>query len=447
MAIRARFIAVSACFLGVLQPSASWSACAGPDLPPSDALESTAVTPAQDLGRPPSVDAKSIDVNSETRDPADDASVWIPADYDPWAHAFAESSRLQNGEIAVSLSPYDIVINPEVQFFVDRFTTTRRDVVGLWFQRSAHYLRMIRPVFRSKGLPDELAYTAMIESGFNPLAVSRVGAKGLWQFMSPTARLYGLRVDRWVDERLDPEKSTVAAAAYLRDLHARYGSWHLAQAAYNAGSVRVDQAVRKTGSADFWTLARTRLLKRETKDFVPAIHAVVVIGRDPGQYGFESEGAPAPVAEVDRVTVPPGTDLRRLSTNAGVPVQTLRSLNPVLIRGVTPPDKTWELRVPAGTRETILAALAPAPRKRLASGNRTGRHAMASADLHTVRPRDTVSSIAKLYGVSVSNVVRWNNLENGDAIRPGDRLRVSAHGPSRVTAHGPSVEPAQGGFR
>src|SRR5881409_1116105 len=111
---------------------------------------------------------------------------------------------------------------------------------------------MIREVFRNQGLPTDLAFTAMIESGFNPRAVSRVGAKGLWQFMAGTARLYGLRVDRWVDERLDPEKSTGAAAAYLRDLRVRYGSWHLAQAAYNAGSVTVDRAVRATGSADFW---------------------------------------------------------------------------------------------------------------------------------------------------------------------------------------------------
>jgi membrane-bound lytic murein transglycosylase D len=139
------------------------------------------------------------------------------------------------------------------------------------------------------------------------------------------------------------------------------------------------------------------------------------------------------------VTVPPGTDLRKLSSSSGLPIQTLRSLNPVLIRGVTPPGKTWEVRVPAGTRETVLGALAPAPRKRLVSENGPGRHEPASADHHTVRPRDTVSSIAKLYGVSVANVVRWNNLENGAAIRPGDRLRV--------TAHSPSVEPAQGGFR
>ncbi len=433
MAIRPSFVAFAACFMWILPPSAAWPEDAGPHLSSSDSLEFSVVTPVDDFGRPgPSVEAKG-----NTLDAADDPSIWVPLDFDPWAYAFAESSRLQTIGPTVDAPTYDVVMNHQVQFFVDRFTTSRRDVVGLWLQRSPQYLGMIRPVFRSKGLPDELAYTAMIESGFNPLAVSRAGAKGLWQFMAGTARLYGLRVDRWVDERLDPEKSTTAAAAYLRDLRLRYGSWHLAQAAYNAGSVTVDRAVRATGSADFWTLARTRFLKRETKDFVPAIQAAVVIGRDPGQYGFELGGA-VTIPDLERVAVPPGTELRKLAASTGISVQTLRSLNPVLIRGVTPPGTTWELRVPPGTRQDILAALAS--RKKLASVNSVGRRAAGEVDHHTVRPRDTVSSIAKLYGVSIGNVVRWNNLEDRDSIRPGDRLRV--------TARSPSVEPdGQGGFR
>src|SRR5881628_316189 len=146
---------------------------------------------------------------------------------------------------------------------------------------------MIREVLRARGLPEDLAFTAMIESGFKPDAVSRVGAKGMWQFMAGTARRYGLRVDRWVDERLDPERSTVAAAAYLRDLYNLFGSWPLAQAAYNAGEVKVARAISKTGSRDFWTLAQSRYLRRETKEFVPQIHAVTMIGREPDRYGFE----------------------------------------------------------------------------------------------------------------------------------------------------------------
>jgi membrane-bound lytic murein transglycosylase D len=359
----------------------------------------------------------------------------VPDDFDAWAYAFAESSPLQSTRLRVVKVPaYSVAMNSQVRFFLDRFTTKHREVVGLWVRRSGQYLDMIFEVFRAKGIPEDLAFTAMIESGFNPVAVSRVGAKGLWQFMAPTARLYGLRVDRWVDERLDPEKSTVAAAGYLNDLYVRYGSWELAQAAYNAGEVKVDKAIRATGTADFWDLRESKYLRRETKDFVPAIQAAMVIGRDPGQFGFESMQATTP--DVDRITVPASTDLRKLAAGTGVPLQTLRTLNAVLIRGVTPPGRTWEVRVPGGTREAFAAVLAP--RAKVVTVATPSRRA-SGTEIHVVRARDTVSSIAKLYGVSASDVVRWNNLESEHAIRPGDRLRVTLR---------PTVElDGQGGFR
>ncbi|MGH7754396.1 MAG: lytic transglycosylase domain-containing protein, partial [Gemmatimonadales bacterium] len=286
------------------------------------------------------------------------ASEMEPAGVDPWADAFAESSR---AAVAIAPSPpaYPLAVNPQVQYFLDRFTGTRRDVVTLWVGRSGRYLGMIREVLRSRGLPEELAYTAMIESGFNPVAVSRMGAKGLWQFMAATARRYGLRVDQWIDERLDPEKSTVAAASYFRDLYSMFGSWTLAKAAYNAGEVKVSRAMRATGSSDFWTLAQSNHLKRETKDFVPAIHAATLIAKDPARYGFEFQES-GPVA-VETVAVPPSTDLRPLAARAGIALATLRTLNPVLVRGVTPPGGVWQLRVPPGTRGEVLAALAPPP--------------------------------------------------------------------------------------
>lgn len=436
MVIRASFLVPLTGFLCLLAPGTPWPAGAGPRLPPPDPLEFAAVPPSlDDVGRPDPSPEPRIDDNGSEPASAESHAV---LDFDPWADAFAESSRLQAvGPQIVDVPAYAVVLNHQVQFFLDRFTSTRRDVVGLWLRRSGRYLGMIRDVLKARGLPEDLAFTAMIESGFDPLAVSRAGAKGLWQFMATTARRYGLRVDHWVDERYDPEKSTVAAAAYLRDLHAQFGSWELAQAGYNAGEVAVGRAMRATGSADFWALTRTRLLRRETKEFVPAIHAAMVIGRDPDQYGFEVGGATTP--DVERVAVPPSTELRKLSAAAGISAPMLRSLNPVLIRGVTPPGAAWEVRVPTGTGEGVLAALAP--RKPLAvTTNGATRRAAGQGDIHIVRPRETVSSIARLYRVSVGDIVRWNGLGHHDWIHPGDRLRVTG---LRV-----SVEPeGQGGFR
>jgi membrane-bound lytic murein transglycosylase D len=269
----------------------------------------------------------------------------------------------------------------------------------------------------------------MIESGFNPVAVSRAGAKGMWQFMAATARRYGLRVDQWVDERLDPEKATGAAAAYFRDLHAIFGSWTLAQAAYNAGEMKVIRALRTSGSKDFWPLTQTSLLKRETKDFVPQIQAAVMIGRDPSRYGFDVKD-PAPVP-VERVEVPPATDLRRLAAAAGMSKDTLSTLNPALVRGVTPPGVPWDIKIPHDRREAVMMALAPASRRTMiAQSGRTTR-AAGEPNVHVVRPRETVTSIAKRYGMTAGDVLRMNSLQKQDAIRPGDRLRINDARPAR----------------
>jgi membrane-bound lytic murein transglycosylase D len=366
------------------------------------------------------------------------ASEINPWGIDPWAEAFAESSR-----VALSsppTAPYSVAMNPQVQLFLDRFTGARREVISLWVGRAGRYLSMIRGVLRSRGLPEELAYTAMIESGFNPLAVSRVGAKGMWQFMAGTARRYGLRVDQWIDERLDPEKSTVAAAAYLSDLYTMFGSWALAQAAYNAGEVKVSRAIRATGSSDFWALAKTNHLRTETKEFVPAIHAATLIAQDPARYGFElNEDSPA---AVETVVVPASTELRRLAPRAGITLETLRTLNPVLVRGITPPGKSWHLKVPVGTGADVQSALAPAPKR--ASATTPDRHgakrpSVSDSHVHVVQPSDTVGSIARKYGVSVADVLRWNRLEEQARIRPGDRLRIAD-----VQT---SLSDGQGGFR
>jgi len=362
------------------------------------------------------------------------ASETEPAGVDPWADAFSESSRAAVVSPEVREPAYPVAITPRVQYFLDRFTGPRRDVVHLWVGRSGRYLGMIREVLQSRGLPEELAYTAMIESGFNPVAVSRMGAKGMWQFMAATARSYGLRVDRWIDERLDPEKSTIAAAAYLKDLYNIFGSWTLAQAAYNAGETKVIRAIRATGSSDFWMLAKTNHLHPETKDFVPAIHAATLIAENPGQYGFEfADNEPVPV---ETVSVPPSTSLRRLATRAGIAPGTLKALNPALVRGITPPGGPWTLRVPTGTRGKVVNVLTPPSRRKAAVARRGGAAPSASVrgDIHVVEPRETVTSIARKYGVKVADVLRWNRLKGKARIWPGDRLRIADVRSSTSTA-------------
>ena len=315
---------------------------------------------------------------------------------------------------------YRVQLNEHVRHFLDKFQTGyRRAITETRLARSGRYLPMILDIFKEKGLPEELVFTAMIESGFNPVAVSHAGAKGLWQFMAPTARLYGLRVDRWTDERLDPEKSTVAAANYLRDLYTVFGSWDLAQAAYNAGEVRVQQAIQGSGSRDFWVLhRRSPHLLPETKNFVPAIHAATLIGRQPEQYGFTV--VPEEPVRYEVVTVPKGSRLLRLAGLSGVALADLEQLNPELWQKQTPPDAPYELKIPVGTGAAMQAAvqLETAPR-RIAPGN-------ASAGIHVVKMGESVWRIARQYGVSTAQLARWNGLDRPDRIFPGERLRVSA---------------------
>lgn len=405
-------------FLGLLAPDAFAHATAGSHFSDPAFLEFAAVPPEpqEAEGLPARVEPRPAPhgSRSESAGPGE-----VP-EVDAWAETFSETARLQAAR-APDDPQYPVLLNGEVRYFLERFTGSRRAVVETWIGRSGTYLGMIRETLRGQGLPTDLAFTAMIESGFDPQAVSRAGAKGLWQFMVKTAQRYGLRVDAWVDERLDPEKSTVAAAKYLRDLYTQFGSWTLAQAAYNAGEVTVARAIRVTGSSDFWVLNRTRHLRRETKEFVPAVQAATLIGRDPARYGFETGATEAPDREL--VTVPPATDLRRLAATAGLSFEMLRSLNPVLVRGVTPPGRTWELSVPPGTRDGVVAALERRHRTAVATGGPV--KAAPAGPIHVVKPRETLASIAKRHGVSVNDLLRWNSLERESRIHPGDRLRVA----------------------
>ena len=249
-------------------------------------------------------------------------------------------------------------VNDRVRTWMHRFRTGQRAEFEQVLRRRGAYEGLIRDRLRARGMPEELLYLAMMESGLKPRATSAASAVGLWQFMAPTAQQYGLRVDKWVDERRDPVRATDAALDYLSWLHNRYGSWYLAAAAYDAGPGRVDRVLARhaDGKAHsenlYWELSA--YLPRETREYVPRLVAASLLARDADTAGFETDVRPY---RYDRVFVPGGTSLRAIARIVGVKPRVIRNLNPHLIQGVTPPNETYPVRVPVGTAGTVVTAL------------------------------------------------------------------------------------------
>src|SRR5215210_4504760 len=255
-----------------------------------------------------------------------------------------------------------IPLNQRVLAYIELFQGRLHDFIEEGMRRGTKYLPMIQNVFRAEGLPLDLAYVPLIESAFKPNALSRVKAKGVWQFMTATAIENGLRHDWYIDERSDVEKATLAAAKYLRTLNRIFdGDWHLALASYNGGPGRMQRAIKRVGVDDFWKLAeRPKVLPRETRDYVPMILAAIVIARNPAQYGFEFEAETPAVYEEIKLDRP--VDLRRIAEWAGTTIDQIQSLNPELRRWTTPiRDEQYDLRVPEGTGGQVMARLKDAP--------------------------------------------------------------------------------------
>jgi membrane-bound lytic murein transglycosylase D len=260
-------------------------------------------------------------------------------------------------------------VNPRVERWLEAFQTTRREEFEGLLLRREIYSEMILTKLRDRGMPEELLYIPMIESGLSPFAVSRVSAVGLWQFMGPTAQQYGLRVDPWVDERRDPVAATDAALDYLAWLHHRFGgSWTLAAAAYNAGPGRVERVLNRhaegwLGDEDlFWDVVEH--LPRETREYVPKMIAVTRLANTADALGFDSSGVEP--YRYENVFVPGGTSLEHVARELGVGANALRVLNPHLVRGVTPPDEIFALRVPVGNSATLVDGMSDRGMARLA---------------------------------------------------------------------------------
>ena len=317
-----------------------------------------------------------------------------------------------------------IVMDPSVQAHIRYFNTAIHDRFGQWLLRLSRYQPLVETIFSEFHLPSDLVYLSLVESGFNPYAYSRAKATGPWQFMKGTAKAYGLRVDTYVDERRDPIKSTVAAARYLRDLYDLFGAWPLAMAAYNAGEGKVMRALHKAKAESFSEISKTRLIRRETKEYVPRFMAATIIARNPDRYGFSQESAEP--HQFDEVIVTRPLHLRAIAKATNISYEDLRLLNPELRRDATPPgDDTYHLKVPVGAKENVEQELDQIPTHRFPPLPAKAQFVTAgSSHWYKVRIGDTLAKVSKRFRVPLKTLKTKNSL-SGPTIRPGDFLIIS----------------------
>lgn len=307
---------------------------------------------------------------------------------------------------------FPITMNKQVEFYINFFQNEKPNVFTNWLKRSGRYLPMIHQQLEESGLPKDLAYLAMIESGFILSAYSPMHAAGLWQFISATGTRYKLVINKEVDERHDPVKSTKAAIRYLSDLYNEFGSWYLAVASYNAGEGKIRKAIDMYKTRDFWEMAQGSYLATETKRYVPMLIASIIIAKQPEKYGFTDIEFESPLA-FETVDVPRRTDLKAVSLATGHDLEEISRLNRELRKGATPSYcTTYPLKVPVGAKNQLLCNL---PRVK----------AVRTTDYktHVVRKGENIAKICKKYGLSKTTLLAANNLRSA-TVSPGKQLRI-----------------------
>jgi membrane-bound lytic murein transglycosylase D len=305
-------------------------------------------------------------------------------------------------EIKSTHSDLPLMMTDQVAGYISYFSNRGRGTFERAFARSGRYHDMIVSILKQEGVPQDLIYLAQAESGFHPLAVSRAGARGIWQFMGSRARGYGLEHSPWVDDRQDPEKSTRAAAHHLKDLYAQFGDWYLAMAAYNSGPGTVQAAVKRTGYADFWELYRRNVLPKETRNYVPIILAMTMVSKNLSHYGFDDVSMDEPVA-YDSLNIEYPVDLRLVAECVDATPAQLQELNPSLLRLTTPKLGTFELHLPKGTKEQYQTAIAAIP-----SDMRLWWR------YHKVQPGETLASLSRSYRVTANSIEAANHLDGAE---------------------------------
>jgi membrane-bound lytic murein transglycosylase D len=309
---------------------------------------------------------------------------------------------------------FPVVENQKVQYYIDYFTGPGRNAFSRWLERTTRYLPYMQEVFAEQGLPRDLVYLSIVESGLNPTAYSWAHASGPWQFIPSTGRIFGLEADYWWDERRDFEKSTQAAARFLKELYGLFnGDWYLAVAAYNAGPGAVGRAVERSGSTDFWTLAHNAYLPEETRNYIPKLLAVLLIAKQPEKYGFTDTAYLEPIA-CDKVTVEGPIDLAVIARLADSSYGEIKALNPELKRWCTPPQlESYQVNLPVGTRENVLTAYAELP----AAERR-------NYQVHKLAKGETLKGLARQYRLSVDEILRANSLTTSKTIKAGRNLVI-----------------------
>jgi peptidoglycan lytic transglycosylase D len=304
-----------------------------------------------------------------------------------------------------------IVRAPKIDKHIRVFTFNIRDRFEVWLHRLERHRPMVEQIFAEFNLPADLIFLSLVESGFSTNAVSRSKAVGPWQFIKSTGKTYGLRVDNWIDERRDPVKSTLAAAQYLRDLYHLFGSWPLAMAAYNAGERKVGRALARSRADDYWDLTDTKLIKRETKEYVPRFLAATLIAKDPSRYGFLI--SPQTPVEYEEAVLTRPIHLRVAAKAAGVTYQELKALNPELRKDLTPPYPAYRLKVPVGSKDLLLSNLATYP---------DWKHVQAAR--YQIRRGETLLHFATRHRTTLSTILEANALDKSYKPKPGEWLLI-----------------------
>ena len=335
-------------------------------------------------------------------------------------------------EIKSTHSDLPLMMTDQVAGYISYFSNRGRGTFERAFARSGRYHDMMVRILKQEGVPQDLIYLAQAESGFQPTAVSRAGARGIWQFMGSRARGYGLQHSMWVDDRQDPEKSTRAAARHLKDLYAQFGDWYLAMAAYNSGPGTVQAAVKRTGYADFWELYRRNVLPKETRNYVPIILAVTIMTKNLSHYGFDDVSMDEPAA-FDSVTINYPVDLRLVADCVDATLEQLQQLNPSLLRLSTPKDGTFELHLPTGAKTQYQTTIASIP---------TGMRVWWRYP--TVHSGDTLASLARTYRTTPKSIKEANQLDSAVLqtnakliipVAPGKHVRDTATYARRITRY------------